>query len=285
MNEQLSEKVARERKDALKFYQNWDYTGEEVMIPGRAGRVRTLFYYPDDVREDMPVFFDIHGGGHTVHKAEADQPFCRKLCRHLQGLVISVDYHLAPEYRWPVQLYEVYDVILHVYQNAEQYHIDPQRMGIGGHSAGGNLAATAAILARDTGEFALKCQALDYPEVDLAKNPEDKYEGQAPEMIEQLKFFNECYLDRDNMKNKYFSPLYAEKEELRGLPPTVAVLCGKDILYREGLEYTVKLIEAGVETEVRFFPEAVHGFTADYYYTKEAMEAQQFMIREITKYL
>lgn len=285
MKEELLSRVEKERENSLNFYRNWEYVGKEMLIPGRAGLVRTLFYYPEEIREDMPVFFDIHGGGHTVHKAEADQPFCRKLCRQLRGLVVSVDYHLAPEYQWPVQLHEVYDVILHIYQNAEQYHIDPQRMGVGGHSAGGNLAAATALLAKDLGEFSLKCQVLDYPEVDLATKPEDKYEGKASAMVEQLTFFGECYQNADNVKNKYYSPFYAKREELQGLPPTVAVLCENDILYREGLEYAGKLVEAGVETIVKLFQNAEHGFTADYYYRKESQEAHQFMIREIKKYL
>ena len=103
MKEELLSRVEKERENSLNFYRNWEYVGKEMLIPGRAGLVRTLFYYPEEIREDMPVFFDIHGGGHTVHKAEADQPFCRKLCRRLRGLVVSVDYHLAPECQGPVQ--------------------------------------------------------------------------------------------------------------------------------------------------------------------------------------
>lgn len=285
MTKDLMSRVNAEREQSLKFYEHWDYIGEEVWIPGRSGKIRTLFYHSENSQNDMPVFFDIHGGGHTVHKAEADQPFCRKLCNAINGLVISIDYHLAPEYQWPSQLYEVYDVILHVYKNAEQYHIDPQRIGIGGHSAGGNLAAAAVLLANEKKDFVLKCQILDYPEVDLAKSPVEKYEGRAKNMIEQLELFNECYLNAEHKYDPCFSPLYASKEQLIGLPPAVFVLCGEDILYREGMQYAFKLAETGVETVIRLFPDAVHGFTADYYYTSEGQEGIQFMIREIKKYL
>lgn len=269
----------------MQFYRDWEYTGKEVWIPGRNGKIRTLFYRPEESSGDMPVFFDIHGGGHTVHKAEADQPFCRRLCEQIKGLVISIDYHLAPEYQWPVQICEVYDVVQHIYRNAETYHIDPARMGIGGHSAGGNLAAVVTLMANEKKEFSFCCQVLDYPEVDLATPPEEKYEGKAQEMIEQLDLFNQCYLNEKEMKNPYFSPFYASREQMMGLPPAVVVLCEHDILYGEGLEYSRKLIEAGVETTVRLFPGTVHGFTADYYYTPQAREGHKYMIEGIRRYL
>lgn len=285
MDEKILQELKHRRNQSESFYKDWDYVGEEVFLPGRAGDIRTLFYYPEKVRKDMPVFFDIHGGGHTVHKAEADQPFCRQLIQEMQGIVISIDYRLAPEYQWPVQINEVYDVILHIVRNAEQYQIDPMRMGIGGHSAGGNLAAITALLANEKKEFLLQCQVLNYPEVDFSKTPKEKFAGKAEEMVAELDFFNRCYLRHEEVKNPHFSPIYASREQMKGLPPAVVVLCENDILYREGLEYAVKLVESGVETTTKLFFGVEHGFTADYYYTEEGQQGIEFMIDSIKRYL
>lgn len=285
IDKNLMERVTKEREKALDYYRDWDYTGDEVMIMTRHGEVRTRFYYPKEKRERMPVFFDIHGGGHVVHKCEADQPLCMAIAEAIDGVVVSIDYHLAPEHQWPHQIEEIYDVIRCISQNEHAYQIDPQKMAIGGHSAGGNLAAIVNLMAIEQKEFRFACQLLCYPETDFRTTPEEKFEGKGEYMIEQLNLFRECYLNESALEDPYYSPAAASNELLRESPPTIIVLCDEDILYREGLEYATRLIEVGVETNVRRFIGSLHGFTADYYDTELGQSGIRYIAKMIAHYI
>lgn len=280
------ETIDARRSLALQFYKDWTYTGDTAFIPTRHGDVRVLIYAPPKPSAHrMPVFFNIHGGGFVVHKAEMDQPFCEKIACVLDALVISIDYSLAPEAPWPQQMEEAYDVMLHVWQHAEAFRIDPDRMAVGGHSAGGNIACIVAMMAAQQQSFALRCLLLDYPLVDWATPPSQKYHGVAHDMVADIEFFEACYMTQEQTKTlAYASPLYATDAQLQALPPTIFTLCKFDILRTEGEQMIARLIACGTEVCARLFP-AQHGFTSDFYYTKAARDCHAFMIRYLASYL
>lgn len=282
---ELEQELQRCRENSALYYKKWKLTSDERYIPTRYGKVRCLFYQPTETQERLsPVVFNLHGGGMVVHHAEMDQPFCEKL--RARGIyTISVDYSLAPEAPWPHQIEETYDVIEYVWKNAETFGIDPTRIVIAGHSAGGYLAISASVLARENASFPICCQALDYPWVDLETPLKSRYCGVAKEMMQDLAFFKRCYYT-DKMKNHILgSPLWLEDAHFEKMPPTILTMCEYDVLYEEDMDFLNKLVRNGVEVTVKKFAGVQHGFTCDFYYLPQAQSAQKFMIENIKRYL
>ena len=283
------------REDSVEWYRDWEYAGDEIWVPGREGTIRCRLYRPSrPVSTRLPVFFDLHGGGWAVHRCEADQPFCVKAAESLGILVVSIDYRLAPEHRFPAPVDDAFDVICHFYKNAEQYGIDPMRMGIGGHSAGGHLSVCTALRAAETNAFPLRCMILDYPGIDLTdisykreiRMQYGKLTEYQKEFVELCEVFSRCNFATDEQKRDYHCNLaLATAEQLAVLPPAVITACEDDLLRFQDMEFAGRLMEAGVETTFRLFKGVVHGFTADLYYTPEAEEGHRMMIDGMRKYL
>ncbi|MFN8372044.1 MAG: alpha/beta hydrolase fold domain-containing protein [Anaerolineae bacterium] len=114
--------------------------------------------------------FDLHGGGFILGSADMDEAMNLELQRRVGCKIISIEYAKAPEFPFPAAVNQVYAVVKQIYENAAQYAIDPARMAIGGHSAGGNLSTVTCMKAKKTGEFRFTCQVLDYPPLDLAND-------------------------------------------------------------------------------------------------------------------
>lgn len=291
-DEKLMMEVEKLREESVSWYKDWEFAGEEVWIPGRECPIRCRVYQPEHpVSERMPVFFDVHGGGWAVHKCEVDQPFCLKVAERLGILVVSVDYRLAPEYQFPAPTHDVFDVIAHFYKNAELYCIDPLRMGIGGHSAGGQISVSVALYAKEMNAFPLRCMILDYPGVGGSSfEKEIEMQGELTkyqkEFLAMCDIFNRCKFAPEEYSQDYHCfPICASREQLHGLPPAVVTACEDDLLRFQDIEFARMLMEAGVETTFRLFEGVVHGFTADLYYTPEAEECHQMMIMGLEKYL
>lgn len=234
--------------------------GKEVMMETEAGTVRTIWYGFDDP-QTKPVFFDMHGGGFIMMTADLDGRMCNHFANGADCKVINIDYSLAPEHPFPTALNEIYAVVKEVYQNAEKYGIDPNRMAIGGHSAGGNLAAVTCLKSLDTKEFSFVGQILDYPPLDLATSPYDKPcpEGAIPP--EKAEQYDLCYTTVEQRKDPLVSPVYADPEDLAKLPPALMILAGYDSLHDEGVKYAELLKDAGVDVELHDFPAEAHAFT------------------------
>jgi acetyl esterase len=248
--------------------------GKEVLLETEAGRVRALFYGFED-EAVKPVLFDMHGGGFILMDAAADEAMNVRLQSDVGCKIISIDYTLAPEHPFPAAVQQVYAVVKAVHDHAEEYKIDPRRMAIGGHSAGGNLAAVTCIQAGAKREFEFACQLLDYPPLDLATSPYDKPCPRGAIKPKQAATYDACYVDPGEARNPLVSPVYATRDQLTGLPPALLILAGHDSLYDEGAKYGRLLAEAGVTVETHVFPEEKHGFT--YFRSKGAPQALDLM--------
>lgn len=233
---------------------------QEIFIDTEFGKVRTLWYGFEN-KDKAPVFFDLHGGGFIMGSADMDETLNLEFNRQVSCKIISIQYAKAPEFPYPVAVNQVYAVVKHVFENAEKYAIDTEKMAIGGYSAGGNLSTVACMKAKQEGQFQFVCQILDYPPVDLATSPREKPnpKGAIPRGIAQV--FNDCYVDPAQAQDPYVSPVYATQEQLKGLPPALFILAGRDSLHDEGLKYRGMLQAAGVVTECYDYPNAAHGFT------------------------
>src|SRR5262245_30687524 len=144
---------------------------EERMIPGPAGKIRVRLYWPQTAAP-VPVIVYFHGGGHVIGSLDTHDLVARNLCAGAGALVASVDYRMGPEDKFPAAVDDSYAALQWVHANAESFGGDPDRIGVHGDSAGGNLAAVVALLARDVGSPKLRLQSLVYPVTDYTMSSE-----------------------------------------------------------------------------------------------------------------
>jgi acetyl esterase len=243
------------------YIANNPVVGESIEIPTRSGKRHALIYKPENVAEQTPVLFSIHGGGFVAGFPEIDDALNKRISDELGIVVIGVSYRLAPEFHYPAPRVDVFDEISYVHDHPEQYGIDPERMAVTGKSAGGNLTTVMAIMAKETGAFSFKCAIADYPVLDMKTDAFDKElpEGCIPPELASA--FDLSYRDPADGGDPLCSPLYIEDERLTGLPPFVIMTAEGDSLRGEGEEFAKKLMAAGVEVTGRRFLGVGHGFT------------------------
>lgn len=233
----------------------------EIRLPTSLGAVPALMYGSGGGRK--PLYVDMHGGGFVLGDPYMDEAMNLEIARGAGCAVISLEYAKAPGHPFPVALLQVLEAVAHIRSRADELGVDPGRIGIGGHSAGANLAAAACIKAGREGLPAFACQLLDYPPLDLATDPFAKPRPAGCIPPEMAVMFNDCYVEPDAARDPLVSPLFAEASELAGLPPALVILAGMDSLRDEGKAYALKLKAAGVPVELREYPDAKHGFTCD----------------------
>ncbi|MGP0173416.1 alpha/beta hydrolase [Pseudomonas sp. NCHU5208] len=229
------------------------------------GRARALLYWPQTQAEvALPVYLNLHGGGFIAGVPEHDDSYCRRLAHNLGCLVVNLDYVLAPEHPFPAGLNQCYAVLEWLADNAAELGIDPWRMAVGGHSAGGNLATGVAALARNHQRLRVVHQVIDYAALDLAAPAEGKTSPLAKPLLRPglMNFFVSCYLaDPAQARDPLASPALASVEQLRGLPPATLITAEYDVLREEGQAYAAKLRDAGVAVQERLFAGCDHMFT------------------------
>jgi acetyl esterase len=235
--------------------------GTELFFETQAGRVRLLAYGFNDSRT-LPLFVNIHGGGFVLGGPEMDDPFLPRLGERAGVKILSVDYGLAPESPFPVALDQCYAVVKYAKQHAAELRVDPDRIAVGGHSAGGNLSAGICLLNHERRELQLKALILDYPPLDLHTDPYLKPRPKKAIPPKMARLFDGAYCGaREAARNPLISPLYAETEQLRSFPPTLLISAGEDSLAPEEAAFKDTLLAAGVPVTYELFAGAEHGFT------------------------
>ena len=217
--------------------------------------------------EKYPVLLFFHGGGWVTESVENYDRVCSRMAQSTGHIVMSVEYRLAPEYRFPVPLEDCYAAAKALYTGHLVLPADPDRITIIGDSAGGNLAAAVCLLARERGEFMPRKQILIYPALNNCYTEESPYKsvkenGQdylltAVKMENYLTLYESCKEDR---KNPYFAPL--NEKDYTNLPDTLILTAEFDPLRDEGEEYGKRLKEAGNYVEIHRIPDALHGYFA-----------------------
>ena len=217
--------------------------------------------------EKYPVLLFFHGGGWVTESVENYDRVCSRMAQSTGHIVMSVEYRLAPEYRFPVPLEDCYAAAKALYTGHLVLPADPDRITIIGDSAGGNLAAAVCLKARDTGDFAPKKQILIYPAVSNCYTKKSPYKsvqenGQdylltALKMEDYLKLYESSTEDR---QNPYFAPILAK--DLSHMPETLILTAEFDPLRDEGEEYGKRLKKANNYVEIHRIPDALHGYFA-----------------------
>ncbi len=236
---------------------------EPVAITGPAGSIPARLYKPLKLRQAdglSPCLVFFHGGGWVIGDLDSHDVVCRTLADEGQLIVISVDYRLAPEHRFPAAVDDAIAATEWVSNNALSLGIDTARLLVGGDSAGGNLAAVVAIHARDAGPK-IAGQVLIYPATDFAMTHPSHSEPETSALLTHsvIRWFRDHYLNgASGIDDWRASP--ARMQNLSGLPPAFVVTAGADPLRDEGEEFAKRLGNAGVPVVYRTYPGQFHGF-------------------------
>ncbi|MBT2757635.1 alpha/beta hydrolase [Mesobacillus foraminis] len=233
---------------------------EDRKIPGPAGEIPIRIYTPEG-EGPFPVLVYYHGGGWVIGNLETVDIPCRMLANQANCVVVSVDYRLAPEHKFPAAADDSYAAAKWVVENAASIQADPDRIAVGGDSAGGNLAAVVALMARDKGEISLAYQILIYPVTNHSYATEsytENAEGYLLTKDSMIWFWNHYLDNEEDGQNPYASPLLAS--DFSGLAPALVLTGEFDPLRDEGEAYAKRLKEAGVPVEANRYDGMIHGF-------------------------
>jgi acetyl esterase len=231
-------------------------------IKGPDGYLPMRVYRPrDPAATPPPVYVHFHGGGWVLGNLDSHDVMCRNLCATSGAVVVSVDYRLAPEAVFPKPLEDAWSATRWVADNGEALGVDSSRLGVGGDSAGGNLAAAVCRRARDAGGPAIGFQLLMYPCIDLTlASPTMTSLGKGYRLTRDLMawFVGHYLADPAQAEDPDASPIRAST--LAGLPPTLVATAGFDPLVGEGKAYADALAAAGVPVEYVCYEGMIHGF-------------------------
>jgi len=238
-------------------------TVKGLAADGPAGPVPVRLYRPRGVADAtaLPALVFFHGGGWVIGDLETHDVLCRQLAAGAGIAVVAVDYRLAPEHRFPAAVDDAWAATRWVASQAAALGIDPGRLAVGGDSAGGNLAAVVALLARDHGGPSIALQALLYPVVDAAAEAPSYTEFAEGFMLtrDAMRWFIAHYLGGQGSATDWrVSPLRAPT--LAGVAPAMVVTAGFDPLRDEGEAYAARLRQAGVRVDAICYGGMVHGF-------------------------
>ncbi|HSE95538.1 MAG TPA: alpha/beta hydrolase [Methylomirabilota bacterium] len=232
----------------------------EHRVPVAGGTIAMRLYRPAG-RAPFPALVFYHGGGWVIGDLDTHDGLCRALTNAAGCVVASVDYRLAPEHRFPTAAEDAHAAAAWLARHAPELGVDARRIAVGGDSAGGNLAAVVALMARDRGGPALAFQLLVYPVTDRDLDTPSYRENAEGYLLtrEAMRWFWDHYLgDTGTGHHPYASPLRAER--LTGLPPALVQTAGFDPLRDEGEAYATRLRAAGVPVTLTRYPGMIHGF-------------------------
>lgn len=235
-------------------------------IPGPKGApdVRVVIIDPEPGAKNRPALLHIHGGGYVAGTARSFSTLLQRTAQACGCLVVSVDYRLAPETKFPGSLEDNYAALRWLHTNADNLGVDRKRIAVGGESAGGGHAAMLAIAARDRGELLIAFQLLIYPMLDDrtgSTRAVPPHIGQFVWRAENNVFGWTSLLGvAAGSKNVPPGAVPARVESLAGLPPAFIGVGSIDLFVDEDIEYARRLGDAGVPTELHVLPGAYHGF-------------------------
>ena len=262
-------------EDYLNYQTKVKRTAITLDSPSTGVPVRCIFTRALECPNPAPVFINLHGGG-FVHPQDGDDDlFCTHIADGIGGLVVDVDYAVTPTYVFPTQFEQAWDVAEWVFQHAQELGADPHRISIGGHSAGGALAAAICLRAAKLDQMHFALQILDYAALDSAM----PFEADGKERNERSEAFSTLYCGGNVrlLYSPYCSPVFASDEMLKNQPRTL-IINAEHCPFRKITErYGQRLAQAGNEVAFKTYLGSAHGFAIRM--TGAWQEAQDLMIR------
>ena len=247
--------------DARALYSAGQVPSTEVVHEIRdvlAGSIPCRLYRPS-AKTDLGLLVFFHGGGWVIGDLNSHDGVCRSIANKSGHAVLSVDYRLAPEHKFPAAFEDCVAAVKWAHENADALGIDNSRMAVGGDSAGGNLAAAVALAE----VVPLKFQMLIYPAVDMRmESPSISENANAPILTKSvMSWFVAHYMGSDaDRANINASPMLASDEQLKNMPPAIVITAQFDPLRDEGEAYGKRLVENGVSATITRYNGAFHGF-------------------------
>lgn len=235
----------------------------DLTLRGPGGALPARLYLPTPASPEapLPAVVYLHGGGWVIGSVETHDGLCRALAAASGCALVSVDYRLAPEHKFPAAVDDAYAALCEVAARAQELCLDPARLAIGGDSAGGTLATVACLMARERGGPTPRAQLLLYPSTSHDRDTTSHAEFASGFLLTRplMEWFSAHYLrGPEDARHPYVAPLHAE--DLRGLPPALIVTAELDPLRDEAEAYARRLEDAGVPVWLRRYGGAVHGF-------------------------
>jgi acetyl esterase len=247
---------------------------EDRMIPSDGGRMRCRIYHPGG-KEPLPILVYYHGGGWVLEGVEPCDAFCKFVAALANAVVVSAEYRLSPECKYPGALNDAYTAAVWVCENAASFGGDATRLALGGDSAGGNLAAAVCLRARDAGYPRICYQLLIYPVLDYYMPGTQSYRDNESEYFltrKHMVWFWNHYLREDaDVDDPYICPLRAA--DLSGLPEAHILTAEFDPLRDEGEAYAEKLRDFGVTVRLDRCEGLMHGFIMQWHMLDKGLEA------------
>jgi acetyl esterase len=237
---------------------------EDRTLPGPGGALPVRLYRPEGSRADavLPVLVFFHGGGFVIGDLDTHDPACRTLANRSGAAVLAVHYRRAPEHKFPAAVEDSWAAVRWVQTQGRAAGLDPGRIAVGGDSAGGNLAAVMALMARDAG-LRLALQLLIYPTTDMTTETPSHREFADGYFLtsDAMRWFLGHYLGRpEDAKDWRASPLRAAS--LAGVAPALVITAGYDPLRDEGKAYADRLRESGVAVRYHCYEGMIHAFVS-----------------------
>ncbi|PGL67436.1 alpha/beta hydrolase [Bacillus sp. AFS055030] len=236
---------------------------EDFKIPVSNNEVINCRVYTPEGQGPFQLFIYYHGGGWVLGDIESTDASCRLIANRTNSIVVSVNYRLAPEYKFPTAVEDAFSALKWVYENGISYNGDVSRLIVGGDSVGGNLATVVTMIARDRKGPSIAGQVLIYPPTNLEFNTEShqKFAKGFGLDREQLIWFRNHYLrNKEDKTDEYASPLLAN--DLSSLPKALIITAENDVLRDEGEAYANRLKKFGVQVEYACEPGMIHGYFA-----------------------
>ena len=290
---------ARESYRARRFFTQPDGAAvaqvQELSAPGPRGAIALRLYRPHTVHASgsaggaagasgaaagaesgraAPVLVYFHGGGWVIGDLDTHDALCRDLADQSGCVVVSVDYRMGPEHRFPAAPEDCLAATRWVRDQAAALGVDASRLAVGGDSAGGNLAAVVSLMARDAGDLPIAFQLLIYPAtVQRRFTHSNAVNGQGLLLtVDSMRYFHDHYID-DAQHDFDWRAAPLLREDLAGLPPALVLVAGYDPLCDEGTTYAQRLTEAGNSATLVNFSRQIHGFITMGKVIEEANEA------------
>ena len=233
---------------------------ENISVPRCDAEDLAVRVYWPDVEGTLPAIVFFHGGGFVLSSVDGHDAFARKLAAGAGAVVVSVEYRLAPEHRFPAAPDDAVLATNWVFSHSELLGIDPGCVAVAGDSAGGNLAAVTCLIAKDRGGPAIAAQLLIYPVLD-ARQDSQSYRSNATGYFltsTHMAWFWEQYLGDADPDNPVVSPVRAA--DLTNLPPAIIVVGEHDVLADDGRSYASRLAAGGNQVTLLDYPGMFHGF-------------------------
>ena len=275
-------KVWKTQKRLAEFKSPTLHKIEDIETPVRDGEKTPLrIYQPTDQKKLKTIVF-YHGGGFVLRNIDTHDDLCKRVANKTNALVISVGYRLAPEYKFPIPVYDCYDALLWTSENCSKWNGNPDNLVVMGDSAGGNLATAVALMARDQNGPSISKQVLIYPCLDarLTYPSIDEFKDGYLLTKKMMQWFVDHYAKTpEDVLNPLMSPLLAE--DLSYLPQAFVCTADHDPLKDEGEDYYRKLSEAGNKAVFKEYKNTIHAFANMPRITKQA----NILVDDVAKFL